>query len=167
MSNSSEYVLADDVPGAQTENPDSPTSSRRTDPGVRGTREDRPNTSPDGEPSLEEVLRVVFDVGVGEREAYVTLAGREPSSAGDLADELDRDRSNVNRYLNNLYQKDLVTRRRRILQSGGHVYEYSARPTDDVQELLLAGLERWADTASRRIDQLVAETAETAERLNT
>jgi len=178
MSNSSEYVLADDVPGAawtedragsaddgidDWEVPDGAGTRARTAPGEN----DGPRAAPVGDPTLTEVLRVVFDVGVGERETYVALAGGEATSAGDLAEELDRDRSNVNRYLNNLYQKNLVTRRRRILQSGGHVYEYSARSPDSVRKLLLAGLSEWTAAASDRIDQLVAETTETTERVTT
>jgi len=178
MSNSSEYVLADDVPGtAWTED----SAGQVTDDGdgwdvsdSAGTREragtgesDLPDATPVGEPTLTEVLRVVFDIGVGERETYVALAGRQATSAGDLAEELDRDRSNVNRYLNNLYQKNLVTRRRRILQSGGHVYEYSARSPETVKELLLGGLGEWADAASDRIEQLAAETRERTERITT
>lgn len=177
MSNSSEFVLADDVPGAGWTDE---SAGRETDgvedwtaPGASGSRDggapgdDDHGTALAGEPSLTEVLRVVFDVGVGEREAYVALVRQQSKSAGDLAEDLDRDRSNVNRYLNNLYQKDLVTRRRRILQSGGHVYEYCARSPDAVRDLLLAGLEAWTDAASDRIDQLVTETDDATEQVPT
>lgn len=179
MSNSSEYVLADNVPGtAWPEDSASPEDDGIDDwgsPDSSGTREragpkdhdDGLESTAVGDPTLAEVLRVVFDIGVGERETYVALAGKQASSAGNLAEELDRDRSNVNRYLNSLYQKNLVTRRRRILQSGGHVYEYSARSPDSVRGLLLAGLHEWTDTASDRLEQLLDETAETTEPVTT
>jgi predicted transcriptional regulator len=174
MSNSSEYVLADGARGtAWTEDGTDHRSDGDWDtasgPGGRrgrpAGRDGEPDTASVGEPTLTEVLRVVVDIGIGEREAYVALAEQDATSAGDLAEQLDRDRSNVNRYLNSLYQKNLVTRRRRILQSGGHVYEYSARSPDSVRELLLAGLHEWAEAASAHLDQLVAETAEAAERV--
>lgn len=177
MSNSSEYVLSDGVRGtAWTEDGAAPGNDGTDDwnaPDGAGTRDtagpgdqnNGPGTTPVGEPTLTEVLRIVFDIGIGEHEAYVALTEREATSAGDLAEQLDRDRSNVNRYLNSLYQKNLVTRRRRILQSGGHVYEYSARSPDSVRKLLLAGLHEWADTASDRLEQLVAGTTETSERM--
>ncbi len=149
MSKRSEYVLADDVsPDPWAEETDRPDDPRADDSPVQGTV---------ATPSLQEVLRVVFDIGVGERETYVALAARECGSAGDLAEDLDRDRSNVNRYLNSLFKKGLVTRRRRILQSGGHVYQYSARPPEEVRGLLRAGLQEWTGTAGDHIDDLVAD----------
>ncbi len=149
MSKRSEYVLADDVPADtwQTAETDEQTPV--------GTREEAPAPDTVTPPSLEEVLRVVFDIGVGERETYLALAARECGSAGDLAEDLDRDRSNVNRYLNRLFQNGLVTRRRRILQSGGHLYQYSARPPDEVRALLRAGLREWLGTADDHIETLL------------
>lgn len=121
--------------------------------------EDVPTTAAGDEPALGEVLQVVFDIGVGERETYHALIGREYSRAGELADELGRDRSNVNRYLNELSEKGIVTRRRRILKSGGHVYQYSARPPEEVRALLLVGLSEWVGTARDHIDEFVAEVS--------
>lgn len=148
MSKRSEYVLSEDASvETETERPVRPDGS-----------DDRPSELADVDPSLEEVLQVVFDIGVGERETYVALTAHESTSAGELAEQLDRDRSNVNRYLNNLFQKGLVTRRRRILQSGGHIYQYSARSPEEVGSLLRAGLGEWARTASNHIDEFVADT---------
>jgi len=149
MSKRSEYVLADDVS----------TGSRVEQPAVPGESEEVPTAASDGQPTTEEVLRVVFGIGVGEREAYLALAERGRGSAGDLAEALDRDRSNVNRYLNRLSEKGLVTRRRRILQSGGHVYQYEARPPEQVRARLLAALQEWTDGAHDRVDDLVAEAS--------
>ncbi len=147
MNKRSEYVLADDVS----------TDTRVKQPAAPGEPEEVPTAASEGEPTTEEVLRVVFGIGVGEREAYLALAERGRGSAGDLAEVLDRDRSNVNRYLNHLAEKGLVTRRRRILQSGGHVYQYKARPPKQVRARLLAALQEWIDGAHDRVDDLVAE----------
>lgn len=147
MSEHSQYVLADDVShDPWTDQPDRPVEA-----------DDPSTTDAITDPSLEEVLQVVFDIGVGEREVYRALAARECGSTGDLADELDRCRSNVSRYLNRLFQKGLVTRRRRILQSGGHVYQYSARSPEEVRRLLRAGLEQWSGAANDHIETLVAD----------
>lgn len=156
MSNCLKYVLADDVP-----------SGVGADPLDGQKNGDGPQkTAPGGEPTLGEVLQVVFNVGVGEHEVYVALAARGPTSAGDLARELDRNRSNVSRHLRSLFEKDLATRRRRILQSGGHAYEYSARSPEQVRQLLLAGLRRWTHVADERIDELVTEIAEGGSRMS-
>ena len=148
MSNSTDqYVLADDLSGEVSP----PEEWHRT----------ISTESMELDPSLGEILRAVFDMGVGERETYEALAEREYSKASDLADELGRDRSSVHRYLKELLKKGLVTRRRRILQSGGHVYQYSARSPEQVRELLLAGLSEWVAAAQNQIEEFVAESAGT------
>lgn len=155
MSNCAEFVLTDEAPGfVQTKERDVSTA-----PDTETTA-----VASDG-PTVAEVMQVVFDVGRGEREAYIALAGNEPCSAGVVASELDLDRSTVNRYLISLYRKDLVMRRRRILQSGGHVYEYRTRSAEYLRELLLAGLQNWTDAADDRINQLGAELSETDGRI--
>lgn len=154
MSNRSEYLLVDDAPD----------SSRPEDgePGLgyAGSADARI----DCDPTLVEVLQVVFDIGLGERNVYEALCGRGHSSADDLAEELDRDYSTVNRTLRALCQNGLVTRRRRILQSGGHLYEYSARPPEQVRALLCHGLEEWTDAARDRIDELGETDSDAADR---
>jgi predicted transcriptional regulator len=111
----------------------------------------------DGDLSVVDILRIVFDMGVGEREVYAALVGQEYSSAGDLADQLDRDRSNINRVLAHLHQHGFVTRRRRILQSGGYLYQYCVRSPEEVRRRLLYGVRQWATAACDEIDQFVDE----------
>ncbi|MEF8781817.1 MAG: helix-turn-helix domain-containing protein [Haloarculaceae archaeon] len=157
MSNRSEYLLVDDVPDSSRPDDGEP------DFGYSGSADERV----DCDPTLVEVLQVVFDIGVGERNVYQALCSRSHSNAGDLAEELDRDYSTVNRTLRTLFQKGLVTRRRRILQSGGHLYQYSARPPEQVRALLLHGFEKWADAARDRIDELGDTESDATERPST
>ena len=77
---------------------------------------------------------------------------REPT-VEELAAELDRDRSNVNRSLSTLREKGLADRQRRLLDGGGHVYQYTATPLPQAKELMHATLEEWADYVHGRIDE--------------
>jgi len=143
MSERPECVLGDDVLEA--------TPADAPDGG------DDPAQIAPGDLSVVDILRVVFDMGVGEREVCAALTEQEYNSAGDLADQLDRDRSNVNRALTCLHQHGFITRRRRILQSGGHLYQYSMRPPEQVRTLLLYGVRQWATAACNEIDEFVDE----------
>jgi predicted transcriptional regulator len=67
--------------------------------------------------------------------------------------ELDRDRSNVNRSLSTLREKGLASRERRLLDGGGHVYQYSPTPLDEARELMHETLDAWADYVHERIDE--------------
>jgi len=99
------------------------------------------------DPTLETVLKQVFDLGEREQIVYRVLLDCGPSTVGDLTAELDWERSRSSRGLKRLCNRGLATRRRRILNSGGHVYEYTARRPDAVTQLLLAGIDEWAESA--------------------
>lgn len=105
------------------------------------------------EPSFEEVLACVFDVQHHEANTYLTLLDQPGSTVAELAETLDRDRSNVNRSLSTLRERGLVSRERRLLDGGGHVYQYTATPIDDARELMHETLDEWAAYVHERIDE--------------
>jgi predicted transcriptional regulator len=106
----------------------------------------------DDEPGLQEVMACVFGVQEHEVRTYETLQSLPASTVEELAEELDRDRSNVNRSLSTLREKGLASRERRLLDGGGHVYQYSATPLDEARELMHETLEEWAAYVHGRID---------------
>ena len=107
----------------------------------------------DSEPGCEEVLRCVFGIQEHEARLYMELLEAPDSTVAELAEVVDRDRSNVNRGLTTLLEKDLVTRRRRLLDSGGHVYQYRATPEEEARELMHRTLDEWTAFVHERIDE--------------
>jgi predicted transcriptional regulator len=107
----------------------------------------------DEEPSLDDVMACVFSVQSHEVRTYRVLREHPGSTVEELAGELDRDRSNVNRSLSTLREKGLADRERRLLDGGGHVYQYSATPVDEARELMHETLEEWAAYVHDRIDE--------------
>jgi predicted transcriptional regulator len=106
----------------------------------------------DDEPSLDEVMACVFGIQAHEVRTYEALLEYPESTVEELADQLDRDRSNVNRSLSTLREKGLATRRRRLLDSGGHVYQYIPTPRDEAAELMHETLDEWTDYVHERIN---------------
>jgi predicted transcriptional regulator len=106
----------------------------------------------DDEPGFADVMACVFGVQRHEARTYLTLLENPASTVAELADELDRDRSNVNRSLTTLREKSLATRERRLLDSGGHVYQYTATPLAEARELMHETLDEWAAYVHERID---------------
>lgn len=112
-------------------------------------------------PDLETVLRTVFGLRPSERDAYLGLLRVPDSSASEVAEELGRDRSNVNRSLRTLRERGLAERRRVLLEDGGHVYRYTASPLSEARDRMHATLTEWAEVAHERIEEFGAD-AETA-----
>jgi Predicted transcriptional regulator len=111
----------------------------------------------DEEPSFRDVLTCVFGVQRHEARTYQVLLETPGSTVEELADELERDRSNVNRSLSTLREKELAERRRRLLDGGGHVYQYSATPLDEARDLMHETLDAWADYVHERVDEFGEE----------
>ncbi|MFW6317583.1 MAG: helix-turn-helix domain-containing protein [Halorubrum sp.] len=106
----------------------------------------------DTSPSFQHVLSCVFGVRDHESRAYLELLEYPGSTVSELADALDRDRSNVNRSLSTLREKGLVERRRRLLDSGGYVYQYTATPVPEVKHRLHDALDEWVTDVHDAID---------------
>ena len=113
----------------------------------------------DVSPSFEHVLSCVFGIRDHESRTYLTLIEYRGSTVAELADVLDRDRSNVNRSLSTLREKGLVERRRRLLDSGGYVYQYSAIPVPEAKRLLHDALDEWVTGVHEAIDAFDPEEA--------
>jgi predicted transcriptional regulator len=56
-----------------------------------------------------------------------------------------------------------VERERRLLDAGGYVYQYSARPLDEAKDRLHDALDAWVEMVHDRIDAFGAETTAPAE----
>ena len=88
-----------------------------------------------------------------ETRTYFRLLELPGSTVAELADDLERDRSNVNRSLSTLCEKGLVERERRLLEGGGYVYQYFAVSVPEAQERMHEAVDEWAETVHARIEE--------------
>jgi predicted transcriptional regulator len=107
----------------------------------------------DSEPGFEDVMVCVFDIQRHETRTYRVLLDSPESTVEELAERLERDRSNVNRSLSTLCEKGLAERGRRLLDGGGHVYQYTATPLPEATELMHETLDEWTAYVHARIDE--------------
>jgi predicted transcriptional regulator len=105
------------------------------------------------DPAFEDVMTCVFGIQDHETRTYLSLLERPGSTVEELATALDRDRSNVNRSLSTLLEAGLVRRERRLLDSGGFVYQYTAVPLPEAKELLHDALDAWFENVHGVIDE--------------
>jgi len=104
------------------------------------------------DPEFTEVMTCVFGIQAHETRTYLELLDHPGSTVEELAEELDRDRSNVNRSLTTLREKGLVERERRLLDPGGYVYQYTAKPLPEAKSMLHDALDEWAEIVHGVID---------------
>jgi len=109
-----------------------------------------PTTPEPTTPSVATVLETVLDLRSQELAVYDAITDDPGVATKALAETLDRDRSNVNRSLTKLETAGLVTRHRRILDTGGYYYANYAAPSDVVDEIVSTALDQWA-TAARSL----------------
>lgn len=105
------------------------------------------------DPSFQRVLACVFGVQDHESRTYLTLLDNPGSTVAELADLLERDRSNVNRSLTTLMEKNLADRERRLLDPGGYVYQYTGTPLPEAKEMLHAALDEWVEQVHESIEE--------------
>ncbi|MDL5362871.1 helix-turn-helix domain-containing protein [Halalkalicoccus sp. NIPERK01] len=105
------------------------------------------------EPGFEHVMGCVFGIQDHECRAYVELLDVPGSTVAELAEDLERDRSNVNRSLATLREKGLIERERRLLDSGGYVYQHTAVPLPEAKARMHEALEEWSERVHGRIDE--------------
>lgn len=106
-------------------------------------------------PELPVVLREVFGISETGINICVCLMEEGASTAGNLAERLDMDRSTVGRQLNHLTDIGLLEKRQRLLKDGGYVYVYSPVDVEEIRQRLTVGLCTW-----------VGETLELVEDIN-
>ncbi|WP_436344951.1 helix-turn-helix domain-containing protein [Natronorubrum sp. FCH18a] len=104
-------------------------------------------------PEFERIMECVFGIQPHETRTYFRLLELQGSTVAELADALERDRSNVNRSLSTLCETGLVERERRLLEGGGYVYQYFAVPVPDAQQSMHEAVDEWAETVHGRIDE--------------
>ena len=105
------------------------------------------------DPSFQNVLSCVFGIQDHEVRTYVALLNNPGSTVEELAGQMERDRSNVNRSLSTLLENGLADRNRRLLDAGGYVYQYTATELPEAKELLHDALDEWTETVHGVIDE--------------
>jgi predicted transcriptional regulator len=112
------------------------------------------------EPSLETLLRTVFDMSGTELDVCLCVMEGGELTVAELAEQIGYDRSVVARHLNHLADFGVVEKRRRIRPAGGHVYVYTPQPPEVVRERLRGEFLSWVRLATAQLGGLQREKVE-------
>jgi predicted transcriptional regulator len=92
---------------------------------------------------MKELLKVLYNLSTSETEVMYYLCDNQ-ARASEIADELDKDRSTVQRYLSKLRTTGLVERES-VVESGkkGRYYEYSVSDKEEMKDKVKNRMEEW------------------------
>ncbi len=93
-------------------------------------------------------LCCAFGLRSSEIDTYFALLS-EPKSVKDIAKDINKDRSTVQRVLSRLLEKGLVVMETKYFDRGGFYHEYQAVSTEDVKQDILDQLDEWYSKTKR------------------
>jgi predicted transcriptional regulator len=106
------------------------------------------------EPTLEDLLKSVFDMSETELEVCLCVMEGGEITTQELADQIDYDRSVVTRHLNHLAELGVIKKHRRLLREGGRVHVYKPVPPEQVRQRLAEAFATWVHGATKQIAAL-------------
>ena len=106
------------------------------------------------EEHLKCTFKCALDVSCFEIEIYSFLLKNNPTTAGEIAKTMGKDKSSVYRALQNLVDKGLVIQEYRILRHGGYVHVYKPVPFEDFRDKMISSINEWVNTLLRNIKEI-------------
>jgi len=110
--------------------------------------------------TLENIMCCIFDIKPLDVAVYLTLLKNGPSKVSNVAQLLNRDRSTIQRSMQNLIRAGLVRRKQVNLRKGGYFYRYEAIPFNELRYKILETIEEWRKEVRRWIEEMDREELE-------
>ena len=94
-------------------------------------------------PNFNDVMRCVFKIKDYEIEVYFYLLDHPGSTIAEVSEFLKKDRSSIQRSLQTLMDKGMISRKFRVLGVGGFAYIYTATPLEETKKIMEHELKIW------------------------
>jgi len=91
----------------------------------------------------KEVMSCIFDINKRDIELYKFLVNKNEMRVEEIAKELNKDRSTIQRSLKKLMSCMLVERKKKIIGKGGYYYTYRAISPGEAKNFVKVCLEDW------------------------
>lgn len=103
---------------------------------------------------IKELLKVLYNLSPAETEVMYFLCDKE-ARATEIADELGKDRSTVQRYLSKLQSTALVKRESKVDEGKkGRYYVYTVSDKQKLKEKIRERLDNWEKEKLDVLDEL-------------
>lgn len=112
------------------------------------------------QPTLPDMLGTVFNMSETELDICLCVMEGGEQTVADLAEQVEYDRSVVNRHLNHLVELGVLDKHRRILKAGGEVHVYRPKGPEEVRRSLIGAFMGWVQQATPLLESLSREKVE-------
>jgi predicted transcriptional regulator len=104
--------------------------------------------------SVADIMDCMFGLKNFETETYFQVVDKGPVTVNELVKSFDKDRSTIQRALQNLAIAGLIYREQRNIKNGGYYYVYHAAPFEEVKDTMKTSIKKWCDAVIEWIDNL-------------
>lgn len=101
----------------------------------------------------EDLLRCSFQLNGTEYKVFLSLLKRGKQDVKTLAEELELERSTVQKSLKTLVEQNLVRKRQLNLENGGYKYVYGTKDKEKIKEEVLELIDKWTRSARESVKQ--------------
>ena len=107
---------------------------------------------------IKYILRCILRLSPTEVEIYYLLQNKakEPMTVAEIAKEMNKSRSTIERSLVKLVQLGLIARRPVLAKNGGYTYVYYTKPIDYVKQKLLQLVNAYYEKSKQLIENLTS-----------
>ena len=109
------------------------------------------------------VLKTAFDLSREEFRTYLAVLDHPESTTSELANDLDRGSSTINKRLTTLCESGLVSRSRELMSTGGHEHIYQPKPLGVISERIAQEVDNWSEIVLEQIDHLHTDTGRSSD----
>ncbi len=96
-------------------------------------------------PEMQQLMKVLYNLSGSETEILYFLCGND-ARVSEIAEELGKDRSTVQRYLSKLQSSGLVRREARVEEGKkGRYFVYSVPDKERMKEKIAERMEEWKE----------------------
>lgn len=102
--------------------------------------------------SLEEIIKCGFQLT--KTEYYVMmhlLATAEELTTQEIADDLKKERTTIQKAIKSLAEKRVVVRKQFNLEKGGYSFVYSIREKENLKMRILHMIDRWTSEVKKEV----------------
>ena len=116
-----------------------------------------------------ELIQCTFGLAKTELKIFLFLLKSKRSvTSVDIANEIELDRTTVQKSIRGLLEKDIVIRRQINLDSGGYVFLYCVKDKVEIKEQMKEIIHNWSSNAKLQLENMFdKEEFETEETVKT
>lgn len=103
---------------------------------------------------LNSIIKCSFSLSDAELKVFKEIVFSDNAiNVNELADKIDRDRSTVQKIILRLCEKNLVEKKKQILEEGGIIYYYIPKSKSSLKKEMLINVNVWHDSVRKEINK--------------